>query len=208
MTGGDANQKAEVDVVIMVTDVDEPPVITDADVDESPMIAVMYPEIKDNAPNTDAVATYVGTDPEGDSISWDLRGADAALFTIAGGVLRFMSAPDYENPKDVVGANTATPDAVGIAPDGTGTSDNTYNVVIRAIASRDSDDTGPAETVDTTVAVTVTDVDEEGEVVISWLQPEVAIAITASLTDPDGGLPLVVDSHLDSGTSPSRGECP
>ena len=33
---GDANQNAQVDVNIIVTDVDEPPVITDADVDESP----------------------------------------------------------------------------------------------------------------------------------------------------------------------------
>ena len=62
-----------------------------------------------------------------------------------------------------------------------------YSVVMRAIASRASGDTGPAETVDTTVTVTVTDVDEDGEVVISWLQPEVAIPIMASLTDPDGG---------------------
>ena len=70
-----------------------------------------------------------------------------------------------------------------------------YSIVIRAIASRDSDDTGPAETVDTPVAITVTDVDEKGEMVISWLQPEVGIAITASLTDPDGPDPVgVVDS--------------
>ena len=179
VTDGDANQKAEVIVDIMVTDVDELPKITDEDVDESPMIAIMYPEIdKDGAPNTAAVATYVGDDPEGGTISWDLRGADAALFTIDGGVLKFRAAPDYENPKDVDGDNTATAGAeVG---------NNVYDIVIRAIASRDSDDTGPAETVDTLVTVTVTDVDEAGELVISWLQPEVGTAITASLTDPDG----------------------
>ena len=85
---GDATQKAEVDVNIVVTDVDESPMITNAD-GEAAKTAVGYPEIdEDGAPNTAAVATYVGTDPEGDSISWDLRGADAALFTIAGGVLR------------------------------------------------------------------------------------------------------------------------
>ena len=179
--GGDATQKAQVDVNIIVTDVDEPPVITDEDVDEPPMIEIMYPEIdEDGAPNEAAAATYVGTDPEGDTISWDLRGADAALFTIPGGVLQFRAAPDFESPKDVVGTNTATPDATA--------DNNVYDIVIRAIASRASDDTGPAETVDTTVAVTVTDVDEDGEVVISWLQPEVGIAITASLTDPDGGV--------------------
>ena len=180
--GGDANQNAEVDVVIIVTDVDELPAITVTDADGEvvvPPVAVSYPEIdKGDAPNTAAVATYVGTDPEGDSISWDLRGADAALFTIAGGVLQFVNPPDFEDLKDVVGTNTATPDA-----DANG---NTYSVVIMAITSRASDDTGPAETADTTVTVTVTNVDEDGEVVISSLQPEIAIPIMASLTDPDG----------------------
>ena len=193
--GGDASQNAQVDVNIIVTDVDEPPVITDADVDPSPMTMPTYPEInEDGAPNTAAVATFVGTDPEGDTISWDLRGADAALFTIDGGVLQFVNPPDYEDPKSRSGDDTATPEATG-TPDET--SGNTYSVVIRAIASRTSGDTGPAETVDTTVTVTVTDVDEDGEVVISWLQPEVEddeddtntatnTGITATLTDPDG----------------------
>ena len=181
VTGGDANQNAQVDVVIMVTDIDELPVITDEDVDEPPMTAIMYPEIDDDgAPNTAAGATYVGDDHEGDTISWDLRGADAALFTIAGGVLKFRNAPDFEDPKDVAGTNTATPDAVA--------EDNVYDIVIRAIASRADGDTGPAETVDTTVTVTVMDVDEDGEVVISLLQPEVNIPIMASLTDSDGGI--------------------
>ena len=94
-----------------------------------------------------------------------------------------------------------------------------YNIVIRAIASRASGDTGPAETVDTTVTVTVTDVDEDGEVVISWLQPEVGIAITASLTDPDGDVtptwawtvsevkkpPLNIDTDQHWGTAPGDG---
>ena len=184
VTGGDANQKAEVDVVIMVTDANELPVITDEDVDAAPMTEIMYPEIDEyDAPNTAAVATYVGTDPEGATISWDLRGADASFFTINGGVLQFVNSPDFEDPKDRSGDNTATPDAKG-TPDET--SDNTYSVVIRAIASRASDDTGPAEAVDTRVDVTVTNVDEDGEVVISSLQPEIMIAIMASLTDPDG----------------------
>ena len=177
--GGAANQKAEVQVDIIVTDVDEPPVITDADLKMAAMTEVDYPEInEDGAPNTAAVATYVGTDPEGDTISWDLRGADAALFTIDGGMLKFRTAPDYENPEDVLGTNTATPDATA--------NDNVYDIVVRAIASRLAGDTGPAETVDTPVAVTVTDMDEAGEAVISWLQPEVLTAIMASLTDPDG----------------------
>ena len=190
VTGGDANQNAQVDVDIIVTDVGELPVIT------GPEPEVNYPEIgEDGAPNTADVATYTGTDPEGATISWDVRGADAALFTIAGGVLKFRAAPDYENPKDVVGTNTATPEASA--------SNNVYDIVIRAIASRAPGDIGPAETVDTQVAVIVTDEDEDGEVVISWLQPEVGIAIMASLTDPDGssgaGLP-VTDTAITNGT--------
>ena len=177
---GEANQNAEVDVVIIVTDVDEHPEITNAD-GEAAEAMVDYPENdEDGAPNTAAVATYVGTDPEEDTISWDLRGADAALFTIDGGVLKFRTAPDFENKRDVVGTGTATPDATA--------DDNKYDIVIRAIASRASGDTGPTETVDTPVTVTVINVDEEGEVVISWLQPEVAISIMASLTDSDGGV--------------------
>ncbi len=183
VTGGDANQNAQVDVDIIVTNVGELPVIT------GPKPTVNYAEIEDGEPNTADVATYVGTDPEGATISWDVRGADAALFTIAGGVLRFVNSPDFENPKDVLGADTATPDAVA--------ENNVYDIVIRAIASRASrasDDTRPArpaETVDTQVAVTVTDVDEDGEVVISLLQPEVGIKIMASLTDSDGGVTSV-----------------
>ena len=172
VTDGDANQKAQVDVNIMVTPVDEPLELTEGDA------AVSYPEIDGDAPNTAAVDTYVAEDPEEDMISWDLRGADAALFTIDGGVLKFMEAPDFENPRDVAGDNTATPDA-----DAGG---NTYSIVIRAISDRASDDTGPAETLDTPVTVTVTDVDEKGEVDISWLQPEVGTSTVASLTDPDG----------------------
>ena len=186
--GGAANQKAEVQVDIIVTDVDELPEITDVSGDPA-MTAVDYPEIdEDGAPNTAAIATYVGTDPEGDTISWDLRGADAALFTIPGGVLQFRAAPDYENPKDKDGEFTATPTYTdeNDAQQDVDADDGIYNVVIRAIASRNSGDTGPAETVDTPVTVTVTDVDEDGEVVISLLQPEANQAITASLTDPDG----------------------
>ena len=189
VTGGEANQNAQVDVNIIVTNVNELPVVTGKP-------AVDHAEIdEDDAPNTADVAAYAGTDPEGASISWDLRGADAALFTIDGGVLKFRTAPDYENPKDVDGDDTATPDAVG--------GNNVYDIVIRAIASRNPGDTGPAETVDTQVAVTVTDVDEDGEVVISLLQPEVGTEIDATLTDPDGPIgatPPVTNTAITTAT--------
>ena len=180
------------------------PVITDEDVDAAPMTEIMYPEIdEDDAPNTAAVATYVGTDPEGTTISWDLRGADASFFTINGGVLQFVNSPDFEDPKDRSGDNTATPLAVG-TPDET--SDNTYSVVIRAIASRTSGDTGPAEAVDTTSGPSPSP---------TWTRTarwsfhgcslRLMIPIMASLTDPDGDVNVV---ELGVGSLQSRDECP
>ena len=51
---------------------------------------------------TDPVATYTAVDPEGVAIKWSLSGADAADFTIAGGVLAFVKSPDFEKPDGVV----------------------------------------------------------------------------------------------------------
>ena len=96
------NQTAQIAVTIRVTDINEPPVVKDGDDDilDEGMATAAYPEIKSGAPNTDAVATYVAEDPEGQAISWDVRGADASSFTISGGILRFVSPPDFENPGD------------------------------------------------------------------------------------------------------------
>ena len=52
------------------------------------------------------VETYTATDPESDTITWSLSGADANFFSIANGVLNFDSAGDFEDPRDV-GANNA-----------------------------------------------------------------------------------------------------
>ena len=214
---GESQQVAQVTVSIAVANVDEPLTVKEKGVENAPNLpqdvgndgpdteAKTYLEIKDDAPNTDAVVTYVGEDPEGASVSWDLRGADASFFTITGGVLKFRTPPDFENPRDRAGANTATPLATGIAPDGTGTANGVYSVQVRAIAGRASGYTGPAQTVEFLVDVTVTDVDEPGVIVLSRLQPEVASAnpnktitidgitrtvtldteITATLYDPD-----------------------
>ena len=107
---------------------------------------------------TDAVATFAAVDPEADHITWSLSGDDEGDFTIEGGVLRFTSSPDYEDPAD---ENT----------------DNTYVVTVTA-----SDGTTP----DTeALAIEVTNVDEVGTVMLSTLQPQVEVALTATLTDSD-----------------------
>ena len=69
--------------------------------DEYPVISgVVLIFAPENSTNT--LATYTGTDADpGDSITWSLSGTDSSFFTInSSGLLRFISAKDYENPAD------------------------------------------------------------------------------------------------------------
>ena len=110
-----------------------------------------------------AVATFTAADPEGESIVWSLAGEDGGEFTIVNGVLRFKSAPDFENPQG-----------------GTGNNSVTYEVTVQA-----SDGGGAATTATKAVTIKVTNVEEPGTVTLSTLQPQVGREITATLTDPD-----------------------
>ncbi|MBF9036894.1 hypothetical protein HKCCE2091_21900, partial [Rhodobacterales bacterium HKCCE2091] len=77
------------------------------------------------AEDTTAVATYGGSDPDGDPLSFSIAGgADAALFAIdaATGALRFLAAPDFENPADQGGDNVY--DVTVAVGDGRGGSDS------------------------------------------------------------------------------------
>ena len=87
--------------------------------------------------NQTAVATLEATDPEDDPvIEWSITGgADRALFSLTnGGVLTFVTAPNYENPKD-------------------SGKDNGYEVI--ATASDGTNNSTPK-----TITVNVTNVDE------------------------------------------------
>ena len=77
------------------------------------------------------------------------------------GALEFKSEPDYEAPKG--GANGKS---------------NVYEVTVQA---SDGGNTGVRA-----VTVKVKDIDEDGEVTLSLAKPEVGVALTATLTDPDG----------------------
>ena len=185
MAEGDDGQTAQVAVTIIVTPVNEEPVVNDAEGEEvDPPVAESYPEAKDGSPNTEPVAIYSALDPETLPVVWDVRGADASFFTIHGGVLRFVNSPDFETPASLAGENTATTDAT----DG----DNVYSVMVRAIVGRASGDTGPAQVVSFRVDVTVTDSDEAGTITLNRLQPEIGEQITASLADPDSDSPTSV----------------
>ena len=164
-----STDRATVTVTINVTNVEEPPSITDGGA------TIEYLEIKNSRPNTDPVFTYTATDPENDNarprlpFKWDLSGTDVALFEIdtVRGVLTFNSPPDYENPA------------------GPG-NDNVYSVTVTVDDRGDlegADDTTPDD--EREVTVTVTNVDELGEVTLTTLQPLERVEITATLTDPD-----------------------
>ena len=107
----------------------------------------------------------MATDPEeadqDNIVTWDLSGADAALFDLSqDGVLTFNASPNYEKPGDA-------------------DKDNTYEVTVGA---KDADESVAPEDVE----VKVTNVDEDGTVTLSAVQPRVGVSLTASLTDIDG----------------------
>ena len=112
----------------------------------------------------DAVATYMAAGPNADMATWSLEGDDSGAFTIGGssGELMFASPPDFEAPADM-----------GM--------DNMYQVTVKA-----TDAGGEMDMMD--VTVTVTNVDEDGTVTLSSMQPVVDTMLTATLDDLDGGI--------------------
>ena len=185
---GADNQSTTVTVNILVTNINERPEVKDGEntVAEGAVLTEMHAENDGGV-----VATYAATDPEGQTIRWDVRGADASLFTInSRGELSFASPPNFENHRDRAAENTATAGVTDVNQDA---ADGTYSVLLRAVADRGSGDTGPAQAASFFVNVGVTNVDEPGAITLTRLQPEVVstdpatdTAIEPTLTDPDG----------------------
>ncbi len=124
------------------------------------------------AENTTAVATYTANE----TVTWSLAGTDAARFSISGGSLAFLSAPNFEAPTD-------------------GGANNVYNVTVEG-----ADSAGNVGT--RSVAVTVTDVAEGGitvdtasttAVTFPWLGDVTASGFTAGavLAAPSSDVRLV-----------------
>ena len=78
------------------------------------------------------------------------------------GVLTFKKDPNFEKPADA----------------------DKDNVYVVTVAATDPDNNRGEKSVE----VRVTNVDELGEVTLSAVQPRVGVPLTASLTDPDGGV--------------------
>ena len=83
------NKRGELHVDVIVTPVDEPPVISGPDaVDDFP----------ENSATSRQVGRYTATDPEGATVTLTLRAADSDKFTLSSnGVVTFKESPDYED---------------------------------------------------------------------------------------------------------------
>ena len=160
------------DVAVTVTDVNEAPVISVVIV--GGVIDVVDGEVsRDYAEDlTDPVGLFLASDPEESAVTLSLVGSDEDVFELSGSgpsgscvsgscELRFGDLPDFESPADS-GAN------------------NVYEVTVRA---GDGNSHGTRD-----VVVTVTNVDEDGTVGLSSVQPQVGTELGAVLSDPDGSV--------------------
>ena len=136
------------------------------------VLAVDNPDFVGNAdPATVNVYSVDDEDVRASVASWRLEGEDAGEFQLIGTVGRtlvFTTQPDYETPADANG-------------------DNVYKVTVVAI-----DNNGGIGKFDVCIAVMnineggkITLLDEDGDELV---QPRAQGSITASLTDPDGGV--------------------
>ena len=125
-------------VAIMVTDVNEPPVIFLGGLAISGSSSVDYAEN-----GMDAVDTYMAVGPGAASADWTLGGADADNFSIDDGVLTFNATPDHEAPAD---ANMNNVYVVRVkADDGTYSDTHDVTVIVTDVDEVVLRDYGPEE---------------------------------------------------------------
>ena len=118
------------------------------------------------------VAAYsASSEADRELVTWSLSGADAGSFRIdePGGVLRF--------DLPAVSPNLFSPQPDFEAPTDAG-NDGTYEVTVEV------GDGVTTHSLD--VAVTITDQDEAGTLTLSTTRPQFGVALTTTLTDPDG----------------------
>ena len=114
-------------------------------------------------PNVYTASDPDAADPLAD-LKWTLSGADASKFELsedtgATRTLAFKANPDFESPGDSGG-------------------DNVYEVTLVVTDSKGNSD-------EQDVTVKVTNIEEDGEITFSTLQPRVGFPVAATLTDPD-----------------------
>ena len=148
---------------------------------------------------TDPVATFTAVDPEGRMIYWKvLEALPTPLPEVDGAELTEEDIADEDNfsiSMDGVLSFNFPPDFERMMGGGTDNNSNTYNLVV--VSSDDApgattDGESPADNGSNLpqmayhkVSVTVTDMDEDGSISLSGQQPQVGVALMATLTDPD-----------------------
>ena len=191
-TGSDNVDINDIEVTIVVVDLPEDPVIGDESANDNLNRATR--DYEENMATSALVSLYTATDDDDDfeeldepdkDLKWDLEGTDKDDFTIATSSdptrqeLRFKESPNYEKPTD---ANR----------------DNTYSVTVVVTDSHGSTDMRD-------LVVTVMNLDEDGTITLSNLQPEAGIPIAATLEDPDGGVTGVTWQWLTATTATAEG---
>ena len=170
----DASLDDSVEVIVHVTDVDEPFTLACAPEHDDGGQWVFAEPLPSDKPGDDpgvdpgvddslVVGRCSVSDPEGAAAAWSLSGADMGLFEIDdGGVLRLRNAPDHEAPGD---ADT----------------DNVYEVAVDAAVGGDTEDA--------LVTVRVTNVDElpvvDGAAVVLVSENDVGVVATYTARDPE-----------------------
>ena len=137
------------------------------DVNEPPEIVSSATELETDENIATSLAPLAATDPEGHTVSWSLDPAspDGGNFSLSvTGTLEFKTAPDYESPTDVDRSND-------------------YDIIVVA-----TDDGQPPTSSRVSLMIRVVNIDEDGVVSLSTLGPQMGVAITAELVDPDGGV--------------------
>ena len=171
---------ASIDVTIMVTNEDEPPMIAGDDITE---------DFRENGSNLE-IERFTADDPEDRMVYWSLADEnvsgvdgigpddenDHAEFSISDdGVLSFKFSPDYEMPRGRAISESNT---------------NTYRVVVVAADNpTGAGTTGmPIMMGHKKVTVNVTNVDETETITLSAERAQVGVALTATYNDLDNEL--------------------
>ena len=117
---------------------------------------------------SEILADYNARDEEGD-VTWSLTGTDRSYFDLStDGVLTFTTSPNFEDLK-IADADTTRDFAIGVV------ATDTMSGTTRRNASLD-------------VTVTLNDLEEDGVITVSNVNPGVGESVRFELSDPDGGI--------------------
>ena len=157
--------------------------ITINDVNEAPTMTEGASRVSHNESieidTATGVGSYTATDPEidggpcvADSCTWSVSGTDAGDFNISNeddtyGALTFKKVPNYEMPED-------------------SNRDNVY--MVKVVVTDIGIDGNNKMTAMREVTIRVMNLEEDGTVTLSSVQPKVGVPLTASVTDLDGGV--------------------